>query len=515
MKTSPRHNCFWIYVAILLVSSFFYLSDLSDLPLWQDEANAALLGKNILTFGVPQVFDGLNYASYHRDDTFVNGVWKLWGWLPLYLNAGMYRISGANTFMARLPYGLMAVLFMLYGFRRLKAAYPSDRTAELFCVLALFCVPFALHVRQCQYYAPSIIVSFLLFYEATRSDFSHSRFWLCLQVVLINTHVLIWFTTNAGLYVILALRCWFNTLFIRAVLLLALKTTCVTLPFFLFYRPWTLAGTYTFLQDQIPFFQKHVLYLQSVLHPFMVLAWGIIIVMIGAWCLKTASRPVAHDCVFGIVFFLVYMTAMTLASGFFYYRYFIPCVLPLLLSVALILNVCFKQSAFLPKFCGFTLLIYYILALRGPSLSESFSLTKLFVQELLTQSEDVNEIVVSFLQTHASPEDTIAMNYGAFPVIYYLNNPVIGGPLQYRLPVSSGMKSALPSVAYPDWVVIRQHFLIDQPYYRHLVSDGYQALTLEGYDTPWGNRPDPYEHHFETPVSDKRIIIYKRTRPSP
>jgi hypothetical protein len=49
--------------SILLIASLLLFARFDDRFLWQDEAETALLGQSVLTYGTPTAFDGRNIIS--------------------------------------------------------------------------------------------------------------------------------------------------------------------------------------------------------------------------------------------------------------------------------------------------------------------------------------------------------------------------------------------------------------------------------------------------------------------
>jgi hypothetical protein len=184
---------------LLLLASFFLFKNLDDYLLWQDEANAALLGRNILTYGVPRVFDGKNLLLFIHSDVDESLIWRLWGWLPLYLNALTYQAFGISTWGARFPYALMGLGFLVWAFFRVRMEKPFW-FAALFILLNVFSVPLLVHFRQCQYYGPSIVLTGLLFFLGQR-DLARPRTraaFVLTSFLLFHTHLLIWMASMAG-----------------------------------------------------------------------------------------------------------------------------------------------------------------------------------------------------------------------------------------------------------------------------------------------------------------------------
>src|SRR5437867_1953071 len=140
--------------AIGLVAAVLLFGSLAERSLWQDEAETALLAKNILSFGKPVAFDGRNVVSQEAGKEF--GPDRLWRWSP-WLQYGIAALSigllGPTTLAARLPFailGLLCVPLVYLVARRLFASVAIARLSALFLALS---VPFILHARQARWYA--------------------------------------------------------------------------------------------------------------------------------------------------------------------------------------------------------------------------------------------------------------------------------------------------------------------------------------------------------------------------
>ena len=144
------------------MSSFLLLSNLGNQYLWQDEAQTALIGKTILTDGVPRGYDGKNYFSQELGAEYGKEyIWKWHTWLPFYIVALSFKLLGTNTFAARFPFVLFGIgsIFLTYYFT--IALYKDRSTARVAVILLLTSVPFLLLSKQCRYYSPAIFFSLL------------------------------------------------------------------------------------------------------------------------------------------------------------------------------------------------------------------------------------------------------------------------------------------------------------------------------------------------------------------
>ena len=84
----PPSYAILVGIIIVITGAILIFSNLSNRYLWEDEAETALLGRNILTFGIPKAFDGKTLISQEVGrDYDVNYVWRWTPWLDKYITA--------------------------------------------------------------------------------------------------------------------------------------------------------------------------------------------------------------------------------------------------------------------------------------------------------------------------------------------------------------------------------------------------------------------------------------------
>ena len=147
----------WL-VLFLLIGGVLLLTRLDNGRLWQDEAETAFLAKNILRDGYPRATDGINRLNASIP-LAAGEAWTYHPWLSMYTVALSFKLFGADTLPARLPFAAMG-LFSLWLCYRVVRRITGDRSlARWTAFLLAVNVPFLLHMRQCRYYAPSVLFS--------------------------------------------------------------------------------------------------------------------------------------------------------------------------------------------------------------------------------------------------------------------------------------------------------------------------------------------------------------------
>ena len=153
------------YGLFLAFAFFLLFYHLDNHLLWGDEAETAVLARNVARFGVPRTFDGTNYILLHnlRDENR-DHVWVWSPWLQEYLAAGSFILFGPTTWAARAPFALIGwcslVALALVAYK----IYRNHWVALASVVLLGTSEVFLLHARQCRYYPISIFGEILLVY---------------------------------------------------------------------------------------------------------------------------------------------------------------------------------------------------------------------------------------------------------------------------------------------------------------------------------------------------------------
>lgn len=169
-------------VAVLLsIGACLVFAALGDRALWDDEAQTAILGRQVLRHGLPmmQATDNLPTDRADRADFNDRLVFTWNTWLPPYLVAASFAVLGESEFAARLPFalaGLLTMLLVVAAARRMSPDQPWY--AVLALLLLTLSVPFLLHVRQCRYYAIAIAGTLWMVYgyvarRDERPDWKH------------------------------------------------------------------------------------------------------------------------------------------------------------------------------------------------------------------------------------------------------------------------------------------------------------------------------------------------------
>ncbi len=154
---------------ILIATGYLSLQRLDNTYLWDDEATAAIVGRNFLATGRFSGWDGRNLLAYRNGMTLDEDLCSVNPPLEFVVVAGSFRLFGATTWAGRFPFVLAGLASLLIFLLLLRAELPGRGTLHIYALAALgFSMFFLLYIRQCRYYSLSLLFPLLSFYAYRR-----------------------------------------------------------------------------------------------------------------------------------------------------------------------------------------------------------------------------------------------------------------------------------------------------------------------------------------------------------
>ncbi|OGW74670.1 MAG: hypothetical protein A2Z72_06390 [Omnitrophica bacterium RBG_13_46_9] len=509
--------------------------------LWQDEAENAVIARNILRFGYPRAFDGsllvVSDIGYRKDYT-----WIFQPWLQNYLTAFSFCIFGGSSLSARLP-------FVLFGIASFASAYFLARrmfslmTARVFLVIMLTCVPYLLMIRQARYYSLALFFALLLIHGYL--DYAEKKRFADIKI-LASSFLL--FNSNFGLFFPLAAGLIFHRIVfyrreadMKKDAGLILLTALILVPIFIYFKGWL---------HEVPLSADFVLgnvkfYLRSInryIVPIRLIAvfYLVFAIMKRTFWPFVASYSDKRN--ISLILFIFVTTVLFMGIAKFrslrYAIYLIPLlgilesyflarwmnhgrVLASLCIVLLVTTNLFHQSLtdiFVKSVSGafVNLSGKYDFEKQGGILekmtekakeraSEKNSIRSYFGEYLYEISHDYDgpiEGIVTYLKENAVETDRVKIPYGDCAVAFYTG-----------LKVDNDMTPGKDP--YPEWIIPRDYWtskgFYSSDYYKE-IQKKYEKIVLEYPDLRWENRPDDLGYHNFRTVSDypKKVVIYKK-----
>ena len=515
-----------IFLLILAVAAFLLFFSLDHRPFWQDEAETACLARNVLEYGVPKAFDGVNLISQEFSREFNSDyIWRWSPWLQIYLTAAAFWLGGVNTLAGRFPFALLGLANVVIVYLLIKRRLGNLAWARLAAALMASSVLFLLFSRQCRYYSLGAFLTLLSLY-AFRGKWQKELGPAILLTIslglLFHTNYLLFFSYG-GAFLLAALLVYRQEMPFFRTLILIMCLVLLLIPSLEFYR----IQQQTHLIDLFRLPRILACYFIDLFQFMLPLPVAAIIV----WCLgwgPSRIQNLPYDAEERFVLFLSLVILgnifiLSLAPSYFM-RYMIH-LLPL--CIIILAWACCRMLRY-HKLSGIILILLlaltnwlYIIPLdlskvtKMPLQQDRHMLIfaniplRLYLTELLWGYPDVNRGLVDFFLTHAKPGDTILTNYSDLPLQFYTKCKVVGG-LQGQV--------LLPEVN-PPWVVkLKEYFYANASDYfikgKLQLNYAYEAITLPYPDDRFGNRPDPFYHHFIPPREPyDHLIVYRKINP--
>lgn len=503
---------------LVLVAALLVVPGLGDRYLWDDEAETALLAKNVLRFGVPVAWDGASLISQECGaDYDANYLWRQTPWLPIYVTATSFALFGAGTFTARLPFALLGLLAIPSIYLLARRLFADRTTAFVAAGSLLLSVPFLLHVRQCRYYALAIVTAIWIlhcFFALRRSPRLAAAGLALSLAVLLHTSQLLFFGAVAGL-----LLGFLLVAFDRAVLpwlVAALGAPLiVNLPWLLGSDLGGKSGALLSLSTVASFGANLGRYAAKIeLFAFPALLLGIVVVTVAVVTRMPVGLACAESraCLFLVVFAVAHLLVVATVP-FVFFRYVLTLLPVLALLQARIVAVVATRSRVLAA----ALLLLAILPDRADLLRGRFSMTLgKYVDEVTHHVPGPIEGIVTHLRARARPGDRVYISYGDLPLRFHTSLDVRGG---------QGCQS-LDGWPPPDWVIVRYFFRFRPvapgaqedadrtlTYLKSTVTlPAYRRVDLPVADTVWENIPEPDRHVFRDPGQRPTITLYEKVR---
>ena len=503
---------------LLLLAALLIFPNLDDRYLWDDEAETALLAKNVLRFGVPVAWDGVSLISQEcGSDYDINYLWRQTPWLPIYLTAASFALLDAGTFTARLPFALLGLLCVPSMYVLARRVFADRATALIAAGSLLLSVPFLLHVRQCRYYSVAIFAAIwiLCFFFSLRRSPRLAAAGLALALsVLLHTSQLLFFGAAAGL----ALG-FLIVVFDRAVL--PWLTAALVAPV-LVNLPWLLASDLggksrllLSLNSVVQFGGNVARYASKIelyAFPALLLAAGLVLVAVAAGTRMALGAAETRAGLF-LVAFVVAHVLVVATVPFVFFRYLLTLLPVLALLQAWIVRALGARSRVLAA----VILLLALVPDRADLVNGRLSVTLAkYVEEITHHVQGPLEGIVHHLKTSARPGDRVFISYGDLPLRFYTGLEVRGG---------QGCQS-LAGWPAPDWVIVRYFFRFQSTapgatadtertlqYLRANVTlPRYRRVDLPLGDTIWENIPEPGWHVFREPGERPKVTLYVKAR---
>jgi len=521
--------------AVLLIAAFLIFFRLDQRLLWVDEAETALLARNILTYGVPKAYDGKTLISQEASREFsADYVWRWTPWLEKYLAAASFGVLGESTLTARLPFALLGFLSVVSVYFCALAWFRDRWVGVLAMAFLTFSVPFLLQVRQCRYYGLSIFTSIWVLYffmalvrgrrgatlglTVALTALFHSN---CLTAIAVGVALV-----PCALCLGLDRRVW------RQAALAAAGVIVLNLPWVLYSHMLSQGG------ERLQSFAEnlHAYAELTSRYTFPVAALAVFLML--AWLLRGSHALLDADTWRPFLALLVLMVVDVVvlsAAPWSFYRWSIN-LLPLaavLLAfmccgvvrwhplVGGVFSVCLLFTGILHQASAWPLTATkYKLAAEGRSfpLFDTYFPLGNYLHEVTHPFVGPMEGLLQLLTEQARPDDRIFISYGDLVLKFYTAHEVRGG--------QSGQ--TLKGWPEPEWLIIRSFVRFGKLQalkadYENMLAwlnndvprQDYESVPAPWVDGPSDNIAEPQLHWYRVPEQGEQMQVFRRGLPLP
>jgi hypothetical protein len=489
-------------IVVLIVAGGLLFANLGNAYLWQDEAETAMLAKNLLAKGYPSAWDGKNLVTQNAGlDSNESHVWTWSPWLQFYVAAFSFMLFGVETYAARLPFALMGlasvVLFYFFAARLTQ----NEILTRLSTLLFITSIPFLLHTRQARWYVLAVFATIWLLYAylKLREREKGATLQIVLSAtVLFHSSLVTLFGVAAGIFLHYLGGLFFKAKRpeFRSLVVAVLVVAVLTIPWIIYTEAWDKSNV--FEEYSLSFFDrlklllgKNITNLNSYFFPFL-------LIPVFFWRRKNSTwdgMGIGKDNFFLLLLVVLATVAILSVLPWAYFRYLIGLVPVCVILLGLVV---WRVWDFNKAAAGVVLALLVfsnVFTLPLPPHQLKFDFPN-FLHEITHDYDDPNEGIVRYLQEHGNEEQFLITNYGQLPVMFYTGMRAIGFGQDLRVPEQA------------DWIIPRQG-RPNRDFLRYLARQ-YQPIIINYPDIAWGNRPDPFYHRYRTVTDAPSVVIYKR-----
>ena len=494
-----------VIIFILVIAAILSLKNLGNIYLWEDEAETAVIAKNVLIYGYPSPWDMKNLVTQQNgQDIAIVGnhyLWRWHPWLQYYVLAPFLKIFGRNAFAARLPFVLfgLGTIYLIY----LIARRLFNERAAIFAILfATLSWPYLVYIRQARYYAlvlffTSLVIYFYLDFLEKRKN---SWVWFSLAAILLfHSNFVAFLGTILGLLLHFLI---FNSRNIKEYLT---KIALVLLVVSLFTLPWFFVVDYFSIKQQgvtfYSFLRSGKFYLKNINDYIFPL-----VVFIGFFFFIKSIYQHRKEISLLVVTASTIVITAAITISYPYTRYVVG-VFPLLFILAGVLfDWLMKKDKLFVMFIPVIILSNFFNQLPNFLLNPRYYQKITLDLGLFSYLYEINhnydgpvEAIVNYINKHKNENTTVLTNYAWEPIIFHSDAKVIN-----RIYDKNSKLYKLTEDQNPQFIIPRQCWGQMQ------IPENYRKIELPQKDICWENREEPSEHLFMTTVSGPNVVLFEK-----
>ncbi len=519
-----------VLLGLVVVAAAALLPNLGDRCLWQDEAECALVAKNILDTGLPRAWDGRLLVTGAKGIELTDSF--LWAWTPWamhYVAAAGMIVFGETSLGSRLPFALLGIASIGLTYVVARKLLRDRWASCLSAVLLITSVQYLLLMRQCRYYAIVPVAALLAVWGYRELGQRRGPILLTVGMgLLFHANYITCACVGLGLFGHAVVWRRDVPTFLRLGASAAVAAA-LTLPWFLglgIYNVLSASeGAGFHREPTAKAFVKLLFAMNQFVCPLVIVIWLVVLGVRRRLLVRGAYRLVACLAVPVLVIiplflwagprYMVHMLplgAIVVAAGLreVYLRNdvagnigaIMAGVTNLLPAAAVGLMPVSVGAEFLDGdyATGYG-------ALRQGMLKSEWAA---YVTELRQSFIGPNEAIVQYLNAHSDPDDIVYAVYGRLPIMLHTNRRCAGllKPAARNRPGWDKLPTYLFDPNEANWLVIRPAWKplggygpILRQWRQRARRSGHRLVShnLSVQDIGWGNRPLLRYHHFQSP----------------
>lgn len=488
MELIKKIKLYWLHILISLFAVFTHLWRLDAVSLWRDEATTACWAREISNSSEfsPRVWNGSVLAVQGADAHDFNRhlLPAMQGWLQFYVTALFFKLFGITTFTARLPFALLGLLGVYLLYKIGITIFNSEKMGLLAALLTSVSFPYLLYVRECRYYALSLVSCMLIIFEVIRyiknNEIGQRVFFyfrLGLWGFLLYFSNYLTFATFWGCLLVFFLINWDKRVFVKFMLTSLVLGAVLSGEFLLLHLDFIADSTVTdkpSIAQYWKYLKRNYIKVNEII-PFYVLA------PLGFWAaFKNVRQTPQHSKIFlflVVSFFLSVVFNVVLAKRQIHVRYYIQ-VIPI--GILVILFIYNQILTSLGKIVGIILLIS---VMGWQNLTYFDNLNEAVVQQQFAGVDKYNGAIFEFIEKNIKPSETVAIYRNVKGMALYFRFPWLKwvAQLDASSPRTPRYRSVLPDYVFDDTKDVDWYILWDKRKFDMSKVKDYQKVWTYKY----------------------------------
>ena len=472
-------------------------------PLWGDEAETALFARNILTYGVPKGWDGVNIMGINNavvlDKNLVNHTSP---WAQYYITAVSFALFGQNSFTARLPFSIISIISLPFLWYMLRRVTKNPFIATTAVWIAAVSVPFILFSFQDRYYAVTSIAALGVFYcswvllTASSLTLRTTLGFIVSSTIFFYGNYVCFIAFYSATFVSLwlyGLKSYPIRRFVLRFLLVSIPVVGLTAPWYVLLKPFESRGTLELFSAYETVSYLSVFFRQALAQFNLnnAFPWICYPIFIGVICLlkwkKYPIRPLIPLVLVPLVFLFI-MSAFTLVANvdtsFMHIRY---TMLAFPFFCAAMATIVYGLYTIHPSIAAVFFIVYISTNIFTLTPFRSFWLD--FAGEVMHPYQTPDKVVADYLNEFANDGDTAFVNLDRDhePLIFHLGKKIrfVNRVSLVNTRIFPENRTVIPRYIYdfreyPDWIILFSKRGYDGSFY----TFDYRSLNPEVKITP-------------------------------